>query len=128
MKLSEQIYSAQKIDTNFVLLLLDIFRDIEINEEQKNKVFRIIYPVIKQSAETIELFLHDEKIAIIITEHYINKSESIESEITKEISRFKIKLSAEKTIRLKPVAVMRNSSDADNIKDILKETLELFEV
>ena len=127
MKLAEQIYSAQKIDTNFELLLVDVFKDIEINEEQKNTVLKIIYPVIKQSSgDTIELFLHSGKIAIIITDHYLKKAESIESAITKEISRFKIKLSAEKSIRLRPVAVILNSSDAKNIKDILNEALKLF--
>jgi len=134
MKLAEQIYSAQKIDTNFKLLLLDIFQDVdrdeidEIDEKQKNTVLKIIYPVIKQSiGETIELFLHDWKIAIIITEHHFKKTESLEGTITKEISKFKIKLTAEKIIRLKPVAVILDSSEADNIKDILDEAMGLFE-
>jgi hypothetical protein len=127
LKLAEQIYSAQKIDTGFELLLVDIFQDIDINEEQKNTVLKIVYPVIKQSgAETLEIFLHNEKIAVIITEHYLKHAESIEATITKELSRFKIKLSAEKTIRLRPAAVMLNSSDAKNIKEILNEALELF--
>ena len=124
MKLSEQIYSAQKIGTNFKLLLVDIFQDIDIDEKQKNTVLKIIYPVIKQSCgETIELFLHSKKIAIIITEHFHKKSENLESTITKEIAKFKIKLSREKIIRLKPVAVMSDSSEAENIKDILNEAL-----
>jgi hypothetical protein len=128
MKLSEQIYSAQKIDTKFILLMMDIFQNIEIDAEQKNTVVKIIYPVVKQtSGETTELFLHSEKIAIIITEHYLKKAESLESSIRKEISRFKIKLSSEKTIRLKPVAVMLNSAEVKNIKNILNEALELFE-
>jgi CBS domain-containing protein len=128
MKLSEQIYSAQKIDTNFRLLLLDIFQDIDIEKKKKNTVLKIIYPVIKQSiGETIELFLHDWKIAIIITEHYFKKTESLEGAITKEIAKFKIKLSPEKTIRLKPIAVILDASEADNIKDILNEAIGLFE-
>jgi len=127
MKLSEQIYSAQKIGTNFRLLLVDVFQDIDIDEKQKNTVLKIIYPVIKQSGdENIELFLYSGKIAIIITDHYLKKTESLEAAITKEISKFKIKLSREKTIRLKPVAAVLDSSEAENIKDILNEALELF--
>jgi len=127
MKLSEQIYSAQKINTSFKLLLVDVFHDIEIDVKQKNTVLKIIYPVIKQSiGEAIELFLHDWKIAMIITDHHLKKTESLEGTITKDISKFKIKLSAEKTIRLKPVAAMLDSSEAENIKDMLNEALELF--
>lgn len=129
MKLSEQIYAAQKIKTNFYLLLIDVFRDVNIDREQKNTVLKIIYPVIKKSAgEALELFLYNGKVGIILPDSDLKEAESIELAVTKDISKFRIKLSAENTIRLKPVAAIMNSSEAENVKDILKEALELFEV
>jgi GGDEF domain-containing protein len=128
MKLSEQIYSAQKISTKFHLLLIDVFRDVSIDKDQKNTVLKIIYPVIKKSAgETLELFLHSGKIAIILPEVNLKDAENIELAVTKDISRFRIKLSPENTIRLKPAAAIMSSSEAENVKEILKEALELFE-
>lgn len=128
MKLSEQIYAAQKIKTDFYLLLIDVFRDADIDKEQKNTVLKIIYPVIKKSAgETLELFLYNGKIGIILPDTDLKEAESIELAVTKDISKFRIKLSADNTIRLKPAAAIMNSSEADNVKDILKEAMELFE-
>lgn len=127
MKLSEQIYSAQKIGTGFYLLLIDIFRDIDIEKEQKNTVLKIIYPVIKKSSgEAHELFLQNGKIGMILPGIDLKEAENIELAVTKDISKFRIKLSADYTIRLKPVAAIMNSSEAGNVKEILKETLELF--
>ncbi len=129
MKLSEQIYSAQKIGTGFFVLLIDIFRDVNIDREQKNTVLKIIFPVIKKSAgETLELFLHNGKIAMILPETDQKEAESIELAVSKDISKFRIKLSDANTIRLKPVAAIMNSAEAENLKDILKEVSELFEV
>lgn len=128
MKLSEQIYAAQKIKTDFYLLLVDVFRDAEIDKEHKNTVLKIIYPVIKKSAgETLELFLYNGKIGIILPDTDLKEAESIELAVTKDISKFRIKLSPDNTIRLKPAAAIMNSSEADNVKDILKEAMELFE-
>lgn len=129
MKLAEQIYSAQKIGTQFYLLLIDIFRNVNIDKEQKNTVLKIIFPVIKRSAgETLELFIQNGKIAIILPETEQKEAESIELAVSKDISKFRIKLSEDNTIRLKPAAAIMNSAEADNVKDILKEVLELFEV
>jgi len=129
MKLSEHIYSAQKIKSSFFLLLIDIFRDLSIDKEQKNTVLKIIYPVIKRSsAETLELFLHNEKIAIILSGLELKEAENIELAVTKDISKFRIKLSADKTIRLRPAAVIIKSNEAENIKDILKEAMAPFQV
>jgi len=128
MKLSEQIYSAQKINTGFFLLLIDVFRDVNIDKEQKNTVLKIIYPVIKKSAgETLELFLHSGKIGMILTAADMKEVENIELAVTKDISKFRIKLAPDHTIRLKPAAAIMKSSEAENVKEILKETLELFE-
>lgn len=129
MKLAEQIYSAQKIGTQFNLLLIDIFRNVNIDKEQKNTVLKIIFPVIKRSAgETLELFIQNGKIAVILPETDQKEAENIELAVSKDISKFRIKLSDEKTIRLKPVSAIMNSAEADNVKEILKEVLELFEV
>lgn len=129
MKLAEQIYSAQKIGTQFNLLLIDIFRNVNIDKEQKNTVLKIIFPVIKRSAgETLELFIQNGKIAIILPETDQKEAENIELAVSKDISKFRIKLSDDNTIRLKPAAAIMNSAEADNVKNILKEVLELFEV
>lgn len=129
MRLAEQIYSAQKIGTQFYMLLIDIFRDVNIDKDQKNTVLKIIFPVIKRSAgETLELFIQNGKIAIILPETEQKEAEEIELAVSKDISKFRIKLSENNTIRLKPVSAIMNSAEADNVKDILKEVLELFEV
>lgn len=127
MKLSEQIYSAQKINTGFYLMLIDVFRDLNLDKEQKNTVLKIIYPVIKRSAaETYELFLHSGKIALILPGTEQKAAEIIEQSVIKDISKFRIKLSAENIIRLRPVSSKINSSDAVNIKEILKEAMKLL--
>jgi hypothetical protein len=129
MKLAEQIYSAQKIDTHFNLLIIDIFRNVNIDKEQKNTVLKIIFPVIKKSAgETLELFIQNGKIAIILPETEQKEAENIELAVSKDISKFRIKLSDDNNIRLKPVSAIINSAEAENVKDILKEVLELFEI
>jgi len=128
MKLSEQIYSAQKINTGFYLLLIDIFQDVNIDKEQKNTVLKIIYPVIKRSSgELHELFINSGKIGMILPGVDRKEAENIELAVTKDISKFRIKLTADNTIRLRPVAAIINSAEADNLKDILNEAMELFE-
>ena len=128
MKLSEQIYSAQKISTHFFLLIIDIFRDMNIEKEHKSTVLKIIYPVIKRSSgETHELFIYNGKLGMILPGADIKEAENIELAVTKDISKFRIKLSENNTIRLSPVAAIMSSSEAENVKEILKETLELFE-
>lgn len=127
MKLSEQVFSAQKINTVFTLLLIDIFRDLDLDSDQKNTVLKIIYPVIKKSAgEVNELFLHDDKIAMLFTDKDIKDIENIELAVSKDISKFKIKLSADNIIRLKPVAAIMRSTDTSNVRNILDETAALF--
>ncbi len=129
MKLSEQIFSAQKISTSFYLLIIDVFSAINIDKDQKNTVLKIIYPVIKKSSgETHELFLHSGKIGMILPDVDQKEAERIELEVSRDISKFRIKLSENNTIRLKPVGAIMKSTEAENLKDILKEAMELFEV
>jgi len=129
MKLSEQIYSAQKINTGFHLLLIDVFNGVNIDKDQKNTVLKIIYPVIKKSSgETHELFIHNGKIGMILPDIEQKEAESIELAVSKDISKFRIKLSENNTIRLKPVGAIMKSTETGNVKEILKETMELFEV
>ncbi len=129
MKLSEQIYSAQKINTGFHLLLIDVFNGVNIDKDQKNTVLKIIYPVIKKSSgETHELFIHSGKIGMILPDIEQKEAENIELAVSKDISKFRIKLSENNTIRLKPVGAIMKSTETENVKEILKETMELFEV
>ena len=129
MKLSEQIYSAQKINTGFYLLLIDVFNDVNIDRDQKNTVLKIIYPVIKRSSgDTRELFLYNGKIGMILPGVNRKEAESIELEVSRDISKFRIKLTEDNTIRLKPVGAIMNSMDAHNVKEILKEAMKLFDV
>jgi len=129
MKLSEQIYSAQKINTGFYLLLIDVFSNVNIDKDQKNTVLKIIFPVIKRSSgETHELFLYNGKIGMILPGVSRKEAESIELDVSGDISKFRIKLSDENIIRLKPVSAIMDSGEAGNVKDILKEALRLFEV
>jgi len=129
MKLSEQVYSAQKISTKFYLLFIDVFRDLNIDKEQKNTVLKILYPVLKKSSgDPYELFLHSGKIGMILPDMGLKEVENIELALSKDISKFRIKLSPDNVIRLQPVAAIMSSTEAGNVKEILKETLELFEV
>ncbi len=127
MKLSEQIYSAQKINTGFYLLLTDVFNSVYIDRDQKNTVLKIIYPVIKKSTgETRELFLYNGKIGMILPGANRREAEGLELDISRDISRFRIKLAENNTIRLKPVSVILNSAETENVKEILKEAMALF--
>lgn len=128
MKLAEQIYSAQKINTDFFLILIDIFSGVTISHEHKNTVLKIIYPVIKKSSgEAHELFLYRDRIAMIMSGAGLKEAEDMELAVAKDIAKFRIKLSQDQIIRLQPVIVIKNSKDAENIKEILAETISVFE-
>lgn len=128
MKLAEQIYSAQKINTDFFLILIDIFSGLSISHEHRNTVLKIIYPVIKKSSgEAHELFLYRDRIAMILSGAGQKEADEMELAVVKDIAKFRIKLSHDHVIRLQPVIVVKNSRDSENTKEILAETISAFE-
>jgi len=128
MKLAEQIYSAQKIGTDFFLILIDIFNGLSITHEQKNTVLKIIYPVIKKSSgEAHELFLYRDRIAMIMSGVGLKEAEDMELAVAKDIAKFRIKLSHDTVIKIQPVVVVKNSKDSENVKEILAETMSVFD-
>jgi GGDEF domain-containing protein len=128
MKLAEQIYSAQKINTDFFLILIDIFSGRNVTHEQRKTVLKIIYPVIKKSSgEAHELFLYRDRIAMILAGATLKQAEEMELAVARDIAKFRIKLSHDTVIKIQPVVIVKNSRDSENIKEILAETVSALE-
>lgn len=128
MKLGEQIYSAMKHRSGFCLMVVDLFGGREIDTEQKNTMMKVLLPVVKKATgDRFEIFNLDSRITVILEHMDAPGAERIGKSLEKEISRYRIKLADERLIRLSPAAAYTISFEAENLKDILRETLAKLE-
>ncbi len=127
MKLSEEIYKNGKTGSRFSLLLIDIFNNLKITDEQKKTVLKIIHPGIRDIAgETLDIFLFNDIIASIIPDSSRTGAEDTGENFKKNLSRYKIKLKEDEIITLKPSIALISTSECENTKTILKEGIDIL--
>jgi hypothetical protein len=128
IKLNEEINRAIKSGLHFSLIITDIFRNTDITDEQKKTVLKIIHPGIKEiSGEKYGIFLIQNMIAAIMPGVSAEEAEKTKESLVKNISRYRIKLSENEIINLKPRTVLINSAETDDLKNILHKALELIQ-
>jgi hypothetical protein len=128
IKLHEEINRAVKSGLHFSLIITDIFRNTDITDEQKKIVLKIIHPGIKEtSGEKYGIFLLQNMIAAIMPGAAAEEAEKTKESLVKNISRYRIKLSENEIISLRPRTVLINSAETEDVKNILNEALELIQ-
>jgi hypothetical protein len=128
IKLNEEINRAIKSGLHFSLIITDIFRNTDITDEQKKTVLKIIHPGIKEiSGEKYGIFLIQNMIAAIMPGVSAEEAEKTKESLVKNISRYRIKLSENEIISLRPRTVLINSAETEDVKNILNEALELIQ-
>ncbi len=127
IKLNEEINRSIQSGKNFFLILVDIFKDIVITDDQKKTVLKIIHPGIREVTGTrCDLFLVKDMIGAILQGADADEANEIKQALCNTMSRYRIKLSEDEIIKLKASAVLVNSSKADDIKNIYKEAINLL--
>lgn len=127
MKLSEEIYKNGKTGSGFTLLLIDIFNNIGITDEQKKTVLKIIHPGIRDLAgETCDIFLLNDFIASIISDSSGIDAGNTGENFIKNLSRYRIKLDEDEIFTLKPSIALVHTSECDNPKNILEKGIEIL--
>ncbi len=122
-KLGESINSAVRDGGDFRLLLINIFKGIDADRKQKDLILKVIHPVLKKIAgEENEIFLHNDFIYMILHKPAGRECENMKKSMIAEISKFRLKISDDNIIRLKPQSIIRSSADSDDIRNILSET------
>ena len=128
IKLNEEINRAVKSGLHFSLIITDIFRNTDITDEQKKTVLKIIHPGIKETVEgKYGIFLIQNMIAAIMPGVSPEEAEKTKESLVKNISRYRIKLSDNEIINLKPGSALVNSSETDDLKNILHKAMELIQ-
>jgi len=127
MKLSEEIYKNGKTGSGFTLLLIDIFNNLEITDDQKKTVLKIIHPGIRDLAgDTLDIFLFNDIIASIIPDSVKTGAEETGGNFLKNLSRYKIKLKEDEIITLKPSIALIHTSQCENTKTILNKGIDIL--
>lgn len=127
IKLNEEINRTIKSGDNFFLILVDIFKDVVITDEQKKTVLKIIHPGIREIAGTrCDLFLVKDMIGAILQGADADEANKIKQALYTSMSRYRIKLNEDEIIKLKASAVLVNSSEADDVKNIYEEAINLL--
>lgn len=127
MKLSEEIYKNGKTGSGFTLLLIDIFNNIGITDEQKKTVLKIIHPGIRDLAgETCDIFLLNDFIASIISDSSGIDAGNTGESFIKNLSRYRIKLDEDEIFTLKPSIALVHTSECDNPKNILEKGIGIL--
>lgn len=127
IKLNEEINRSIKSGTSLSLIIADIFKDVDITDEQKKTVLKIIHPGIRETAgNRCELFLVKDMIAAIMLGLSPEEADETKKALISSISRYRIKLSEDEIIKLEASAVLVNSSETDDVKNIYERAMSLI--
>lgn len=121
LKLNRAIFDALNNDEEFSLLLINMFSGIPGSKE-RNTILSIMFPALQKAAGgKHELFLYRDYICLILKGTSVRENGNLKSVLSKEIGKFRIRLTGDDLITLNPRSVICNSSDSMDLKNILKE-------
>jgi len=126
-RLTESINSSIDTGREFSLFLVNIFAGLDLDSNQKETILKIMRPALtKTVGEEKEIFLHEERICMILHDTAGKERDAVKSRLTGEISKFRLKTGEETILTLNPQSILRNSADSKNIKKILAEAEALI--
>lgn len=127
-KLRECIQEASSGGKEFTLIMINIFAGIDADRKQKDIILKVIHPELKNAAgPKNRVFIHKDCVSLILNSTE-RECSSIESALVKEISRFRLKVSDDKILKMNPQSIMRYSADSRDLNNILHEVEALAAV
>lgn len=112
----------------FSILMINIFPGVYADRKQKDMILKVMRPVLTKAAGAKNpVFLHKDCISLILGSSE-KECQNIEAALTKEISRFRLKISDDNTVKMNPQSILRSSADSRNTCNILQEVEALAAV